>query len=254
MPTYPATGLVLHRQNLGETDKILTLYTRERGKLSAVAKGARRPTSRLSGATELFTLSRLLLATGKSLEVITQGEIRQTFPGLRADLERLTRATYLCELLDRLTHEHDATASEELFDLTEAALRLLERAEDYPDSVVHAYELRLLSALGYAPELERCVRCGSTLERRVCGFSPSLGGTLCAADRYRADDSVPLSPDAVALLRQLLSAEPETLLALRPAPKLAAEVARALRWHVRFRAERDLKSAAFLDQLRAAQS
>src|SRR5581483_4451126 len=108
MPVYKATGLVLHRLNLGETDKILTLYTREHGKLSAVVKGARRPTSRLSGATELFTLSRLLLATGKSLDIVTQCEIRETFPRLRADLDLLARATYFCELLDRLTLERDA--------------------------------------------------------------------------------------------------------------------------------------------------
>src|SRR5579871_4481700 len=133
MPSYTAAGLVLRRINLGETDKILTLYTREHGKLSAVAKGARRAGSRLSGATELFTYSRNLLA----------------------------RATYLCELLDRLTLERDATMSEELCDLTLSALYLLKRAQDYPDGVVHAYELRLLAALGYAPVLDRCVRCGA---------------------------------------------------------------------------------------------
>ncbi len=166
MPVYTATGLVLHRINLGETDKILTLYTRERGKLSAVAKGARRVTSRFSGATELFTVSRLLLATGKSLDIVTQCEIAESFPGLRADLPRLVRATYFCELLDRLTLEHDATASEELFDLTVSALYLLERAEAYPDSIVHSYEMRLMAALGYAPVLDHCVVCGNPLERR----------------------------------------------------------------------------------------
>src|SRR5215468_2707066 len=103
MPAYTTTGLVLHRLNLGETDKILTLYTREHGKLSAVAKGARRAGSRLSGATELFTDSKFLLATGKTLDIVTQCEIRESFPALRNDLERLARATYFCELLDRMT-------------------------------------------------------------------------------------------------------------------------------------------------------
>ncbi|HLV79856.1 MAG TPA: DNA repair protein RecO [Chthonomonadaceae bacterium] len=254
MPTYPATGLVLHRLNLGETDKILTLYTREHGKLSAVAKGARKPASRLSGATELFTLSRFLLATGKSLDIVTQCEIQESFPSLRSDLARLARATYLCELLDRLTIERDATSSAELCDLTVWALTLLQRAGAYPDGIVHSYELRLLAALGYAPALDRCVRCGQPLERRTVGFSPSLGGTLCSADRYRVEDALPLSAEAVHLLQTLFSAEPETVLALHPSPRTAAEVDRALRWYVRYRAERDLKSADFLDQLRAAQN
>lgn len=252
MPAYTATGLVLHRINLGETDKILTLYTREHGKLAAVAKGARRAGSRLSGATELFTDSKFLLATGKSLDIVTQCEIRDSFPTLRNDLERLARATYLCELLDRMTQERDPLQSTELHDLTLAALSLLQRANGYLDGIVHAYELRLLAALGYAPILDRCVRCGEPLERRPIGFSPSLGGTLCAADRYRAEDSLALSSEAVALLPMLQNAEPESLLTLQPSPKAAAEVARSLRWYVRFRAERDLKSADFLDQLRAS--
>ncbi len=252
MPAYKATGLVLHRLNLGENDKILTLYTREHGKLSAVAKGARRVTSRISGATELFTQSRLLLATGKSLDIVTQCEIRESFPGLRSDLALLARATYFCELLDRLTLEHDATASEDLFDLTVSALYLLQRAAAFPDVIVHSYELHLLATLGYAPVLDRCARCGGLLERRQVGFSPTLGGTLCSADRYRTDDALPLSPEALALLQEMAAAEPETLLALHPAPKAAAEVDKALRWYIRYRAERDLKSADFLDQLRAA--
>jgi DNA repair protein RecO (recombination protein O) len=252
MPAYKADGLVLHRINLGENDKILTLYTREHGKLSAVAKGARRVTSRISGATELFTQSRLLLATGKSLDIVTQCEIRESFPALRTDLALLARATYCCELLDRLTMERDATASEELFDLTISAFYLLQRATAFPDSIVHSYELHLLAALGYAPVLDRCVRCGGLLERRQIGFSPTLGGTLCSADRHRTEDALPLSPEALAMLQQLATAAPEMLLSLHPAPKTAAEIAKVLRWYVRYRAERDLKSADFLDQLRAA--
>src|SRR5947209_8573031 len=108
MPAYPATGLVLSRRNLGETDRILTLYTREHGKLGAVAKGARRSGSRLSGATEPFTESRFLLATGRSLDIVTQCEVRQSFPGLRTDLEMLARATYFCELLSTFTVERDS--------------------------------------------------------------------------------------------------------------------------------------------------
>lgn len=251
MPTYTATGLVVHRLNLGETDKILTLFTRDHGKLSAVAKGARRASSRLSGATELFTRSRLLLATGKTLDIITQCEITESFPGLRTDLECLARATYFCELLDRFTHERDSTMSAELFDLTTDALTLLERADVYLDAVVHAYELRLLEIEGYAPVLDRCLRCGGELDHRQLGFSPALGGTLCSADRYRADDAILIAPETVTLLQDLLAAEPDILLALRPPARLAAEAATALRWYIRFRADRDLKSADFLDKLRA---
>lgn len=253
MPSYTATGLVIHRTLLGETDKILTLYTREYGKISAVAKGSRKPGSRLSGATELFTDSRYLLASGRSLDIITQCEIAESFPALRTDLDLLTRATYLCELLDRLTLDRDSASSVELHDLTVTALTLLERANSsYPDGVVHAYELHLLGILGYAPVLDHCARCGELLERRAVGFSPSQGGSLCAADRHRAEDAVSLSWEALSLLQTLQEAETESLLSLHPTSRIAAEVARALRWYVRFRVDRELKSADFLDQLRAS--
>jgi DNA repair protein RecO (recombination protein O) len=193
-----------------------------------------------------------LLATGKSLDIITQGEIRASYPSLRNDLERLARATYLCELLDVFSHERDATASAEAFDLTVSALSLLGREMDYLDGVLHAYELRLLTILGYAPILDHCARCGSALDRRPVGFSPSQGGTLCHADRNRAEDAIPLSSQALDLLQQLAEARASALLSLHPAGNTAAEVDRALRWFIRFRAERSLKSADFLDSLRVS--
>ena len=252
MPSYSATGLVIHRLNLGETDKIVTVFTREHGKLSAVVKGARKAGSRLSGATELFTQSRFLLASGRSLDIVTQCEIDAAFSDLRMDLERLARASYYCELLDRVTLEREEQTSEELFDITVAALRDLQRADsDRLDLAVHAYELRLLDALGYAPVLDRCVRCGGPLYGKSSGFSPALGGTLCAADRFKADDAQGISAQAIGLLQVLARWERSEWPDAPPA-KTAAELNRALRWYIRSRIERDLKSADFLDQLRAA--
>lgn len=251
MATYTATGIVLHRINLGEADRILTLFTREQGKLSAVAKGARRPKSQFGGMTELFMVSKFLMATGKSLDIVTQCEITQSFSALRMDLNLLARATYFCELLDRLTPERYEVSAPELFDLTVAALELLLHAIEAPDMAVHAYELHLLTALGYEPALDNCVRCGLPMERFPVGFSPSLGGVLCPADRYRADDSIPLHRESLELLQTLANSDTDTLLALRPDARTSAEVAKALRWYIRFRTERDLKSADFLDQIRA---
>ncbi len=251
MPSYTANGLVVHRHDLGEYDRILTLFTREQGKLSAVAKGARRPKSRVSGATDLFTYSRFLLGTGKNLDVVSQCEIAESFPDLRYDLERLARATYICELLDRMTLERDAMSSDALFDLSIAALTLLSQATNYPDGVIHAYELRLLAIVGYAPVLDHCVKCGTPLDNRQVGFSPLLGGTLCTDDRYKSDDAVTVSHEAVLLLQSLVIEDVDLLLSLTPGSKACAEVDRALRWFVRTRVNRDLKSGDFLDQLRA---
>jgi DNA repair protein RecO (recombination protein O) len=250
MPVYKANAVVLRRINLGETDKILTLFCREAGKLSAVAKGARRSSSRLSGATELFTFSRMLLAEGRNLDIVSQCEVRESFPRLRADLNLMARATYLCELTDRLIEEREP--NQEVFDLLLSALYLLQRTAEEPDVIVHAYEMRLLAERGYAPELDVCVKCQDGLPRGRTGFSPSLGGTLCGAHRYGADDAIPVSHDTLALMRALQAAEPEDILTLTPSVKELREVERCLRWYIRYRTERDLKSAEFLDMLRLA--
>ena len=248
MPVYKANSIVLHRFSLGETDRVLTLLTRELGKLNAVAKGSRRPGSRLSGATELFTLTNMLLAVGKSLDIVSQCEIRESFPPLRQDLGLLARATYLCELTDRLTEEREPDA--ELFDLLHSALYLLQRVPDCPDVVVHAFELHALGLRGYAPSLNECARCGEPLTRGRVAFSPSVGGALCAEHRFASQDAIQIAFPTLELLRALASHEPEDLVELRPEKRALAEADRCLRWYIRYRTERDLKSAEFLDIVR----
>ncbi|HEV2472680.1 MAG TPA: DNA repair protein RecO [Chthonomonadales bacterium] len=250
MPAYSAFALVLKRTNLGETDRILTLLTREHGKLKAVAKGSRRSRSRLSGATELFTAVRMLLATGKSLDIVTQAEITDSFPSLRQDIDRLARATYLCEFLDRFTEERDAAAGQELFDIALRGLHQLSAQGADMDLVVHFCELRMLAALGYLPELQRCVRCGASLTGRSSGFSPSLGGALCGNHRFEAEDAVALSRGAVEVMLALVENDQPDLSPISPGE--SAEIDRALRWYIRYRADRPLRAADFLDQLRAA--
>lgn len=252
MPTYTVSAIVLRRINLGETDKILTLFTREAGKLTAIAKGARRATSRLSGATELFTASKMLLATGRSLEVVTQCEVKDSFPSLREDVYSLARAAYLCELLDHFTAERDDSASEDIFTLILWALRMLKRLRESQDIAVHAFELRLLATLGYLPVLDQCVRCERPLGRVGLGFSPALGGVLCAEDRSRADDQMAISIEAIEAMRGMAAGSNELLQEMQVSERAASHIDRAMRWYVRYRSERGLRSAEFLDKLRAA--
>ena len=250
MPVYKANAIVLHRFSLGETDRVLTLLTREAGKLNAVAKGSRRPGSRLSGATELFTVGSMLLAIGKSFDIISQCEIRDSFPIIRGDLGLLARATYLCELTDRLTEEREPDA--ELFDLLHSALHLLQRPIEHPDVIVHAFELRALAQRGYEPALLACVKCGASVERGRPAFSPSLGGVLCGEDRFAAQDAIQIGFATLQVLRGLAHGDPEELFVLRAGTASLAETDRCLRWYIRYRTERDLKSAEFLDMLRLA--
>jgi DNA repair protein RecO (recombination protein O) len=115
---------ILKRMDYGEADRILTLFTPNQGKLRAIAKGARRTTSRLAGHVEPFTRSQLQLASGRELAIVTQGEVREPFPHLRDTLWHATTAYYLAELLDKFTEDH--SEHRELYTLLIDTLRRLD--------------------------------------------------------------------------------------------------------------------------------
>lgn len=253
MPAYKANAIILRRIPLGETDKILTLYTREYGKLAAVAKGARRTTSRIAGASEPLMFLRALLADGRNFDVLTQAEIRESFPMIRTDFNLFLRATYACEVIDRVSEERDP--SPEAFDLLLSTLYVLQRAVD-PDATLHSFELRLMSQMGYEPQLSACAVCDRPLDDTAgiiaAGFSPERGGTVCnACGQTLRNDLLPLSPDTNAWMQYLVECDDARALArVELAPVVREEMNRVLRSHLRYRLERDIRSTAFLDASR----
>jgi DNA repair protein RecO (recombination protein O) len=246
---YRAQAIVLRRINTGETDRVLTLFTREHGKLSAIAKGARRTASRLAAVTEPFVVSRVLLAVGQNLDVLTQGEVRAALPDLRTDLTRLSYASYFTELVNATLEERQPHP--ELFDLLLSAFYILSRSEQ-PDIVARMFELQALRLLGYEPELRQCVRCRGALEGPGLGFSPSRGGGLCARCAAETPATLPMSGAALELMRKLIDAEVPTLARLRPTEAQRSELAGLLVPYVRQRSESPLRSLSFIEELRVA--
>jgi len=239
---YRASAVVIRQRNLGEADRIVTLFTEERGKLSAVAKGARRPRSKLAAALQLFSHSRVQLAAGRSLEIITQAQPVDLFYHLREDMQRYAHASYIAELTDALTEEGDGDPA--IFALLLETLRGLDRAAD-PATVARAFELKLLSRLGYGPEVMTCVSCGTELEAGPAGFSPAQGGVVCARC-LREAGAAPLAPEALAAMRELMGRPMEEIAARRLSRKAKEELERVMRAFVDYRLERPLRSAAFL--------
>lgn len=246
---YKTNALVLKRISVGETDRILTLFSREYGKISAIAKGARRSTSRLAAATEPFTHCRMLLAVGQNLDVLTQGEVREAFPELRSDLTKISYASYFVELVNASLEERQPNP--DLFDLLLSALYILQRA-DYPELVARMFELQALRILGYLPELRHCVRDAAPLRGAGLGFSPSRGGALCPRCAAETPGTLPMSGAALELMRRLVDAEPVTLARLRPTEVQRTELARLLVPYVRQRSEAPLRSLGFIEELRVA--
>jgi DNA repair protein RecO (recombination protein O) len=239
---YRVSAIVIRQRDLGEADRIVIFYTRERGKLSAVAKGIKRPRSKLAGSLQLFTHAKVQLAAGRSLEVATQAEATDVFYHLRDDMARYAHASYAAELLDALTDE--GLPEEDLFDLLLETLRALEAGGD-PATIARAFELKLLDQLGYGVELEVCVGCGAKIAGEGQGFSVAHGGVMCSRCTG-AQGGTALSGRALQALRELLVLPMAEVAKRRLSAAAREELERLLRPFVDYRLERPLRSAVFL--------
>ena len=218
---YRTEGIVIGRLDLGEADRILTLYTPHRGKLRAIAKGVRRPESHLGGNVELFVRANVLVARGRNLDIITQAETTNAFKGLREDLGRMQGAFYVGELLNELTVE--GLANEGVYTLLVECLTGIAAGAD-PDTVSRYYECRLLALMGYRLELNQCLQCQRPLEPVVNLFSSQAGGVLCPDCQAADPTAQPLSVNALKVLR-LIAREPlVALLRVRLSASLRTEL------------------------------
>lgn len=148
MNSYGTEGVILRRANLGEADKILTIFTKCHGKITVIAKGIRRTTSRKGGNLELFNQVKIYLAKGKSLDIVTEVEVIDSFSSWRRDLKKVAVAYQLCELVDKLSAE--GVENDEVYDLlVNSFLNLLPTTNH--QSLITNFELSLLQYLGFWP-------------------------------------------------------------------------------------------------------
>ena len=243
---YRTEGIVLRERDYGEADRILTLLTPE-GKLSVLAKGIRRPTSRKVGHLGLFYRAQLMLARGRNLDIVTQVEALEEFEELRGDLMRFTYACYAAELMDRFAHEDEETPA--LYELMLQALRWC-AAEPDPRLWMRAYELRLLSISGYQPQLFTCVACHQPIQPERNTFGMEQGGFLCPRCSANHPQAVAVSLNAQKVLRYLITHEAGDVRALRLSPATQEEIEALLQGYLEYILEREVKSVTFLRRLR----
>jgi DNA repair protein RecO (recombination protein O) len=197
---YRAEGVVLRRRDLGEADRLLTVFSREFGKLHLIGKGARRPSSRKAGHLEIFTRLRLVAARGRDLDVITQVDALDLYPNIRNDLDLVGQAAYLVELVDRFTIDEEA--HEALFSQLTGGLELLDQGRA-AHNVIRYFEMRMLESVGYRPELFHCVSCGEEVRPEAQFFSFDQGGVMCRRCGGEHPDSRPLSLQGLKVLRHV---------------------------------------------------
>lgn len=251
---YRTEAVVLRRRDLGETDRILTLYTPHQGKMSAIAKGVRKPSSRKAGHLELFTHSQLLVARGRNLDIITQAEVIHDYRALREDLDRVTYAHYVVELLDRFTSE--GQENQAAFSLLVETLGRLCEAQDLPLAVRH-YELRLLVLEGYQPQFFRCLECGDLIQPVANYFDPEKGGLLCPRcgegllGRPGTPSRIwPVALNTLKVLRYLQTHDYGESSRLRLKTHTHRDMEALMLHYITYILERNLKSVDFIRRLR----
>src|SRR5690348_16273514 len=246
---YTTDAIVLSRFDLGEADRVLTLITPAGGKLKAIAKGIRKPTSRLGGGLEPFAELTVALARGRTFDVVTQVSVGHAWLNLRDSLESAATAWYLAELADRSLEERHA--AEPVYSLLKRGYELLD-AGMAPARVARWFEMHLADELGVRPEVDRCVECGRLLEAdERYRWLPPLGGVLCERCPGPPAERVGLSLDALKLLKAYQRQDVEALAALRLRPEVEREVEIAMREFLAYSLDRRPRSLAFLDEVRA---
>lgn len=243
---YNTQAIVLNKAELGEADRILTLYTPHLGKLKAVAKGVRRPESKLGGHVELLNWSKMLLACGQNLDIISQSQTIESFLPLHDDLQRLSYAFYVAELVDRFTPQRDENFP--VFRLLLDTLHQLCQSCD-GELILRYFELRLVDYLGYRPQLQQCLNCHSPLRPAAHFFTPS-GGVLCPHCAHQEAIIYPLSLNALKVLRFLQSSDFTAITRLRLSPDLSGELRQIMQGYISYLLGREVNSAQWLDRLR----
>ena len=244
--TYQTEAIIIKKIKLGEADRILTLYTTHPGKVRAVAKGVRRPRSKLSGHLELLTHSMVSLTRGRNLDTIIGSQTINSFLTLKSDLELTSYALYATELVDQFTA--DNVENPPLFQLLLETMKRLCQGGDN-ELVLRYFELHLLNLVGYRPQLQQCVSCKSALESTINSFCPGAGGMLCPNCRQHKL-TYSISVNGQKMLRILQSKEYHTVNQLEMNRELSGEIEGVMRNYLKYLLEREVKSTAWLDTLR----
>lgn len=248
MPLYRDEAIVLRTQKLGEADRIVTVLSRQHGRIRAVAKGVRRTSSKFGSRLEPFNYVDLQLAEGRSLDVITQAETLTPYGArLGGDYDRYTAGTVMLETAERLVMEDKEPALQQ-FLLLLGALRALTESEGPADgvavrgplAVLDSFLLRSLAVAGYAPSFDACARCGVVGPHRA--FSRAAGGALCPG--CRVPGSASPADGTMLLLAALLTGDWARVQEADPRHGREAHtlVTAYLAWHL----ERGLKSLPHL--------
>jgi len=241
-------GIVIKEVNTGEADKIISIFSIKNGKLTAAARGSRRPKSRLAASTQFLCYSDFMLYKGKDMYQVNSGDVIEPFYSIRNDIVKLTYSAHMVDIINDVVQENQPSVR--VLQLFLNSLHMLANTDRPPDLITRIFELRLLSIIGYAPTVNCCAVCGSNSMEKV-SFSFRNCGFLCGREECISRDrfAVQLSSGAAKAIYHIVHSKPENLFSFNLSQEVLDELGRVVKRYLRERLEKDYNKLDFLKTL-----
>ena len=221
---YNATGIISKSFNLGESDSIFHLITKEHGLVRAIAKSVRKPKSKLNGHLQTLNQVQAYIRLGKNLDLITQVESINSFDFIKKDLSRIAEACYMTELTESVFTEKQPNP--ELFNLLVSSLELIQ-VQNKRSLLIHCFEFQLLALSGFRLMFLECVNCQNEISKESHVFSPILGGIICPdCKKLESMNLINLNVNTLKILRNMSKENFSVLLKLTPPKNVLYELSR----------------------------
>ena len=180
MNNYVTEAINLKSYNLNDADKIIVMYSKDNGLIKGVAKGIKKPKSKLGARMDLLVANSLQLLKGRSMDTILQAQTVNHFRKTREDIDKLTLSTYVSEVVMNFG-EGTESASGEVYELLYKALNRIADSANKKDMLIAAvkFQLKMLLIMGFCVELDTCLCCGERILEEDMYFSTQMGGTIC---------------------------------------------------------------------------
>ena len=241
-------GIVIREVSTGEADKIITIFSRNRGQLSALVRGGKRPKSKLAAASQVMCYGEYVLYSGMELFTVNRCDVIEPFYEIRNDMVKLTYAAHFMDIVLEIVQEN--SPAPKLLQLLLNSLHMLAKTEKQPELISRIFELRTLVTAGYSPHVRQCMNCGQEAEK-FYSFSFEKCGFLCDTEECLAWDrlSIMLSPGASRAIQHIVHARMEELFSFNLSQEVLGELELIIKKYLRQQMDRDFTKLDFLKSI-----
>lgn len=243
MSLIKVKGIIIKQINLGESDKIITIFTDKLGKIQAVARGAKKPKSKLMASTQVFTLGEFVLYKGKNLYSINQAEIIESFQAHIKDLNTLAYCSYLLEIIDAETQFEEPNC--ELLLLAINIFYIIIKNIADIDKIIHLFEIKSICMCGYMPNLDSCSLCNEKNFTPIF-FNIKNGGIICEKCAKIEYESIKIDLSTVNTIKYLIQSKLINICNLKLSSFTNSEIQKIMKGYLKYYLGRDFKSLEYL--------